>query len=255
MSVAGKRHEIAIRYGWWERRKRAAAAHMVRRETARTLGAIRKAPMTRAEKAIACRLVGLWMRWRTRGWIDPTLAEIAAHVGCDRRTVQRVWQRLEAAGWWRTVSHAKGGRGVRRRIALDVQRIRECAVRGIGYVRQATNAVSRYRMAMARRWYTSAVTGYQKGRHYRARSQVITPTPHLPSVRHGALGVLTARTAGSCPPRAYRPSLSARAAAACIRRLSSMPPRLGAWASAQTGPCHPLGRGHQHAERGARCGA
>lgn len=111
-------------------RRREHAATAARRQLARIGAAIRKSPMTRHERAIVKRLVGLWSYWGKRGWIDPTVAELAAHAGCGERTATRVLQRLANAGFIAADPAHKGGHGVRRRLRVNIKRMRE-ALRGM----------------------------------------------------------------------------------------------------------------------------
>lgn len=183
MTVAAKRREVAIRWSWWERRKREEAAARARRETARIMAAIRRAPLTRAEEAVTRRLVGLWLHWRKRGWIEPTTAEIAAHVGRDRRTVQRIVAKLEAAGWIAPAGNERGGRGVRKRLVVHLRKLRDEVRRGIPVAVRL--AVVGYRFG--------AVTGYQKGRHIARAAIYNKPHRQTPNQVVGVCGWFRAR--------------------------------------------------------------
>jgi hypothetical protein len=185
---AGKHHEIAWRHDWWRRRKAEAAAAEVRREIARVMGAIRWSPLHAAEKRVARRVAGLWLYWRRRGWIDPTLAELAAHCRVARCTVQRVLRKMEALGWIGWDENHVGGRGIRRRMVVQIRAMRDGLV---AMIRRPIRGLARWASGGVPVVYQCGIGLLQKGSTTRARLRNNTP-----SVPPGRLKVVSEEGSG-----------------------------------------------------------
>lgn len=196
MNERGKHHEIAVRHEWMARQHREGVRIAMRRDFGRMKGLLAKAPFYGIERRVVGRLSRLWIRNRKRGFITPTVAELARSCRCSDRAVQLVLRKMQALGWLTVDDGHRGGRGVRRMMRVELAALRDgllrmlgAQVRGLmrwaGGVRALGRVVARYRDASS-----------EKGEATRARLEGFSYTSSV-----GTSACAAGRVArGNAPP-------------------------------------------------------